>query len=96
MENQTEGFGTLGIALLAAIVLVYLVWFHCMTVSYIRLWLFFSIPLAMIGNCNVDPWHYRKFIEYFHDVGMIMLIGLVAKNAIMIVDFANMRKSGWS
>ncbi|SFG14950.1 hydrophobic/amphiphilic exporter-1, HAE1 family [Salegentibacter agarivorans] len=90
MENQSEGFGTLGIALLAAIMLVYMI----MVVLYddfIKPFIvLFSIPLSFIGAL----WALAltdQSLNIFTILGIIMLIGLVAKNAILLVDFANHR-----
>ncbi|MEI7488002.1 MAG: efflux RND transporter permease subunit [Chryseobacterium sp.] len=91
MENQTEGFGTLGIALLAAIVLVYLVMVSLYDSFVYPFVVLFSIPLALIGVMLILAITGNS-LNIFTMLGMIMLIGLVAKNAIMIVDFANMRK----
>ncbi|AZA55117.1 efflux RND transporter permease subunit [Chryseobacterium sp. G0201] len=91
MENQTEGFGTLGIALLAAIVLVYLVMVSLYDSFVYPFVVLFSIPLALIGVMVILAITGNS-LNIFTMLGMIMLIGLVAKNAIMIVDFANMRK----
>ena len=92
MENQTEGFGTLGIALLAAIVLVYLVMVSLYDSFVYPFVVLFSIPLALIGVMVILAITGNS-LNIFTLLGMIMLIGLVAKNAIMIVDFANMRKA---
>ena len=92
MENQTEGFGTLGLALLAAIVLVYLVMVSLYDSFVYPFVVLFSIPLALIGVMVILALT-NNSINIFTMLGMIMLIGLVAKNAIMIVDFANMRKA---
>lgn len=92
MENQTEGFGTLGIALLAAIVLVYLVMVSLYDSFVYPFVVLFSIPLALIGVMVILALT-NNSLNIFTMLGMIMLIGLVAKNAIMIVDFANMRKA---
>jgi HAE1 family hydrophobic/amphiphilic exporter-1 len=92
MENQTEGFGTLGIALLAAIVLVYLVMVSLYDSFVYPFVVLFSIPLAMIGVMVILAITGNS-LNIFTMLGMIMLIGLVAKNAIMIVDFTNMRKA---
>jgi len=92
MENQTEGMGTLGIALLAAIVLVYLVMVSLYDSFVYPFVVLFSIPLALIGVMVILAIT-GNTINIFTMLGMIMLIGLVAKNAIMIVDFANMRKA---
>ncbi|WP_026038644.1 efflux RND transporter permease subunit [Myroides injenensis] len=90
MEDQQEGFGTLGIALLAAIILVYLVMvalYDSFTKPFIVI---FSVPLSFIGAllalaiANIS-------LNIFTILGVIMLIGLVCKNAILLVDFANHR-----
>ncbi len=90
MENQSEGFGTLGIALLAAIMLVYMI----MVVLYddfIKPFIvLFSIPLSFIGALWALALT-NQSLNIFTILGIIMLIGLVAKNAILLVDFANHR-----
>lgn len=92
MENQEEGFGTLGIALLAAIVLVYLVMVSLYDSFVYPFVVLFSIPLAMIGVMVILALTANS-LNIFTMLGMIMLIGLVAKNAILIVDFTNARKA---
>jgi HAE1 family hydrophobic/amphiphilic exporter-1 len=52
----------------------------------------FSIPLAMIGVMVILALTANS-LNIFTMLGMIMLIGLVAKNAILIVDFTNARKA---
>lgn len=89
---QQEGFGTLGIALLAAIILVYLVMVALYN-SYVHPFVvLFSIPLALIGVMVILALT-NNSINIFTILGMIMLIGLVAKNAILIVDFTNIRRA---
>ena len=90
-ENQDEGFGTLGIALLAAILLVYAVMvilYDSFSKPFIIL---FSIPLSFIGALLFLALT-NQSLNIFTILGIIMLIGLVAKNAIMLVDFANHKK----
>jgi len=90
MENQSEGFGTLGYALLAAIMLVYMI----MVVLYndfIKPFIvLFSIPLSFIGALWALALT-NQSLNIFTILGVIMLIGLVAKNAILLVDFTNHR-----
>lgn len=91
MENQQEGFGTLGIALLASIILVYFVMvalYDSFATPFIVL---FSIPLSFIGAFLLLALT-NQTLNIFTILGIIMLIGLVAKNAIMLVDFANHKK----
>ncbi|MFA7686866.1 MAG: efflux RND transporter permease subunit [Moheibacter sp.] len=91
MEMQGDGFATLGIALLAAIILVYLVMVGLYN-SYIHPFVvLFSIPLSLIGVMVILALT-NNSINIFTILGMIMLIGLVCKNAILLVDFTNHRK----
>lgn len=92
MENQQEGFGTLGIALLAAIILVYLVMVALYDSFVYPFVVLFSVPLSIIGVLVVLALT-NNSLNVFTILGMIMLIGLVCKNAIMLVDFANQRKA---
>ena len=91
MENQTEGFGTLGIALVASLVLVYLVMVALYDNFATPFVVLFSIPLSFIGALLALALT-NQSLNIFTILGIIMLIGLVAKNAIMLVDFANHRK----
>mgnify|MGYP001453259550 CR=1 FL=1 len=91
MENQSEGFGSLGIALLASILLVYLVMVALYDNFVTPFVVLFSIPLSFIGALLFLAL-FNQTLNIFTILGIIMLIGLVAKNAIMLVDFANHRK----
>lgn len=92
MENQSEGFGSLGIALLASILLVYLVMVALYDNFVTPFVVLFSIPLSFIGALLFLAL-FNQTLNIFTILGIIMLIGLVAKNAIMLVDFANHRKT---
>ena len=91
-ENQQEGFGTLGFALLAAIVLMYLVMVALYDSFATPFIVIFSVPLSFIGALLLMALT-NQTLNIFTILGIIMLIGLVAKNAIMLVDFANNRKA---
>ncbi|MBF0693740.1 MAG: efflux RND transporter permease subunit [Flavobacterium sp.] len=91
-ENQSEGFGTLGIALLAAIILVYLVMVALYNSYIYPFVVLFSIPLSFIGALLALALT-NNSLNIFTILGVIMLIGLVCKNAILLVDFANQRKA---
>lgn len=91
-ENQSEGFGTLGFALLAAIILVYLVMVGLYD-SYVHPFVvLFAIPLSFIGVLLVLALT-NNSLNIFTILGVIMLIGLVCKNAIMLVDYTNQRRA---
>jgi len=51
----------------------------------------FSVPLAVFGAL-MTLFIFRMTINIFSQVGLIMLIGLVTKNAILIVEYANQRR----
>lgn len=92
MENQSEGFGSLGIALLAAIILVYLIMVALYNSFVYPFVVLFSIPLSIVGALLALALT-NNSLNLFTILGLIMLIGLVAKNAIMLVDFTNQRKA---
>ena len=91
MEQQGNAFGVLAFAFLAAIVLIYLI----MVVLYDSLLdpvvVLFSIPLSLIGAFLALALTMNN-LTIFSIIGLIVLIGLVAKNAILLVDFANHMK----
>lgn len=91
-ENQAEGFGTLGVALLAAIILVYLVMVALYNSYVYPFVVLFSIPLSFIGALLALALTDNS-LNIFTILGVIMLIGLVCKNAILLVDFTNQRKA---
>jgi hydrophobe/amphiphile efflux-1 (HAE1) family protein len=91
-ENQSEGFGTLGIALLAAIILVYLVMVGLYDSFVHPFVVLFAIPLSFIGALLALALT-NNTLNIFTILGIIMLIGLVCKNAIMLVDYTNQRRA---
>jgi multidrug efflux pump len=53
-----------------------------------------TVPLA-IGGAVFSLWYFNQTLNIFSQIGMIMLIGLVTKNGILIVEFANqLRETG--
>lgn len=91
-ENQSEGFGTLGIALLSSVILVYLIMVALYDSFIYPLVVMFSIPLSVIGSLLALALN-NQSLGIFTILGLIMLIGLVAKNAIILVDFTNQMKA---
>ncbi|MDX5442304.1 MAG: efflux RND transporter permease subunit, partial [Hymenobacteraceae bacterium] len=51
----------------------------------------FTVPLALSGAL-LSLWYFDETLNIFSQIGMIMLVGLVTKNGILIVEFANQRK----
>jgi len=50
-----------------------------------------TVPLALTGAL-LFMWYFNVTMNIFSQIGLIMLIGLVTKNGILIVEFANQRK----
>jgi HAE1 family hydrophobic/amphiphilic exporter-1 len=90
-ENQGNSNSTLGIALLLSVVLMYLI-MVALYDNYVRPFVvMFSLPLSLIGAFLALALT-NNTLNIFSIMGIIMLFGLVAKNAIMLVDFANQMK----
>ena len=51
-----------------------------------------TVPLALAGALFA-LWYFNQSLNIFSQIGMIMLIGLVTKNGILIVEFANQRRA---
>ncbi|MCX6242666.1 MAG: efflux RND transporter permease subunit [Bacteroidetes bacterium] len=52
-----------------------------------------TVPLAIAGAL-FSLWYFKQTLNIFSEIGIVMLIGLVTKNGILIVEFANQRKLG--
>ena len=50
----------------------------------------FTVPLALAGAL-FSLWYFNQTLNLFSQIGIIMLVGLVTKNGILIVEFANQR-----
>ncbi len=88
LERQSEAFGSLFLVIGAALIFVYLVMVALYNSYLYPFVVLFSIPVAIIGALIALAIS-GKTISIFTFIGFIMLIGLVAKNAILIVDFTN-------
>ncbi|MEI7504464.1 MAG: efflux RND transporter permease subunit, partial [Paludibacter sp.] len=88
MEEQSSAFGSLGFSFLAAIILIYLIMVMLYNSLTDPLIVLFSIPLSLIGAFLALALTMNT-LNIFSIIGLIVLIGLVAKNAILLVDFTN-------
>jgi hydrophobic/amphiphilic exporter-1 (mainly G- bacteria), HAE1 family len=91
MKQQAEAFGSMGYALIASIVFVYLIMVALYNSYIYPFVVLFSIPVAMVGALLALAMTMQS-LNIFSLLGIIMLIGLVAKNAILLVDFTNQLK----
>jgi HAE1 family hydrophobic/amphiphilic exporter-1 len=92
LKQQAEGFGSLFIAMAAALLFMYLIMVALYDNWIYPLVVMFSIPVAMVGAFLAMALTMQT-MDLFAMVGLIMLIGLVAKNAILLVDFTNQMKA---
>ena len=79
-------------ALILALILIYLVLaaqFESFTDPFI---IMVTVPLALAGAL-LCLWMFGQTINIFSQIGIIMLIGLVTKNGILIVEFANKKRA---
>ncbi|MBW7839069.1 MAG: efflux RND transporter permease subunit [Chitinophagaceae bacterium] len=88
VKNQAEGFSSLLIALMGSIILVYLIMVALYDNYAYPFVVMFSVPVAMIGAFLALALTMTN-LSIFGMLGLIMLVGLVIKNAILIVDFTN-------
>ena len=88
LQRQKQGIGSMGFALWTSIVLVYLIMVALYDNWVYPLVVLVSIPLSLIGALLALALA-RENLTVFTGLGLLMLIGLVGKNAILVVDFAN-------
>ncbi len=86
-----ESSSTLLFAFILALVLVYLI-LAAQFESFIDpLTIMFTVPLALSGAI-LALWYTDSTLNIFSQIGIIVLVGIVTKNGILIVEFANQRK----
>lgn len=91
-RDFAESSGNTSFAFILALVLIYLV-LAAQFESFIDpLTIMFTVPLAICG-AFISLWMFGQTINIFSQIGMIMLIGLVTKNGILIVEFANQKRA---
>ena len=94
IKNQNDSFSSLGLAFMAAILFTYMIMVALYDSFVYPLVVLFSVPLAIIGALLALALS-MKSLSIFSILGIIMLIGLVGKNAILLVDRTNyMREQG--
>jgi HAE1 family hydrophobic/amphiphilic exporter-1 len=87
-ETQRESFAQLGQSMLLGVILVYM-----LMVALYQSWLqplaiMFSLPVTLVGAFG-GLWLTGNTLNIISLMGIILLIGVVTKNAILIVDFTN-------
>lgn len=86
-----ESSSTIYLAFMIALAIIYLILagqFESFKDPFV---IMFTVPLALAGAL-LSIWYFNQTLNIFSQIGIIMLIGLVTKNGILIVEFANQRK----
>ncbi len=90
-RDYAESSSNIAFAFMLALVLIYLV-LAAQFESFIDPFIImFTVPLALAGAL-LSLWIFGHTLNIFSEIGMIMLIGLVTKNGILIVEFANQKR----
>ncbi len=87
----SESSSSLVFAFALALLLIFLVLaaqFESFTDPFV---IMLTVPLALAGAV-LSLWYFNQTLNIFSQIGIIMLVGLVTKNGILIVEFANQRK----
>jgi multidrug efflux pump len=93
-RDFVESSSNTSFALILALILIYLILAFQFESFRDPLIIMMTVPLAIAG-AMLSLWIFGQTINIFSEIGMIMLIGLVTKNGILIVEFANQkRKTG--
>jgi hydrophobe/amphiphile efflux-1 (HAE1) family protein len=95
-REQQEAFGAMIGAMALAVIFIYIV-LASQFGSFVQpIAIMASLPLSLIG-VMLALLFWRSTLNVFSMIGLVMLMGLVTKNAILLVDFANhLRKTGQS
>ncbi|HOS85213.1 MAG TPA: efflux RND transporter permease subunit, partial [Bacteroidales bacterium] len=90
-RDYAESSSNTMFAFLLALLLVYLILAAQFESFKDPLIIMISVPLAMAGGL-LSLWLFGQTLNIFSQIGMITLIGLVTKNGILIVEFANQKR----
>ncbi len=90
-KDFSESASSLMFAFLLALVLIFLVLSAQFESFKDPLIVMMTVPLALTGALFF-MWYFNITLNIFSQIGIIMLIGLVSKNGILLVEFANQRK----
>jgi HAE1 family hydrophobic/amphiphilic exporter-1/multidrug efflux pump len=90
-RDYAESSSNTAFAFILALVLIFLVLAAQFESFRDPLIIMITVPLAIAGAV-LSLWMFGQTLNIFSQIGMIMLIGLVTKNGILIVEFANKKR----
>ncbi|MFA6027238.1 MAG: efflux RND transporter permease subunit, partial [Ignavibacteriaceae bacterium] len=91
-KDFVESSSSLLFTFMLALMLIYLILAAQFESFRDPLIIMFTVPLAIAGAA-FSLWYFNQTLNIFSEIGQIMLIGLVTKNGILIVEFANQKKA---
>lgn len=92
-RDFAESSSNIMFAFVLALILIYLLLaaqFESFVEPFI---IMLTVPMALAGAL-LSLWYFNETLNIFSQIGMIMLIGLVTKNGILIIEFANQLREG--
>jgi multidrug efflux pump len=90
-RDFVESGSNISFAFILALLLIYLILAFQFESFREPLIIMLTVPLAMAG-AMLSLWLFGMTLNIFSQIGMIMLVGLVTKNGILIVEFANQKR----
>jgi multidrug efflux pump len=90
-RDYAESSSNIAFAFVLALALIYLVLAAQFESFVDPFTIMLTVPLALAGAL-LSLWLTGKTLNIFSEIGIIMLVGLVTKNGILIVEFANQKK----
>ena len=90
-RDFAESSSNISFALVLALLLIYLILaaqFESFRDPFI---IMLTVPMAIAG-AMLSLWVFGQTLNIFSEIGMILLIGIVTKNGILIVEFANQKQ----
>jgi HAE1 family hydrophobic/amphiphilic exporter-1/multidrug efflux pump len=90
-RDYAESSSNIAFAFMLALVFIFLVLAAQFESFRDPLIIMLTVPLAIAGAL-LSLWIFGQTLNIFSEIGMIMLIGLVTKNGILIVEFANKKR----
>ncbi len=90
-KEYADSTGNIAFAMVLALILIYLILAAQFESYRDPLTIMFTVPLALAGAL-LSLTLFGQTLNIFSEIGVIVLIGIVTKNGILIVEFANQRK----
>ncbi|WP_321438501.1 efflux RND transporter permease subunit [uncultured Bacteroides sp.] len=90
-RDFAESSSNISFALILALLLIYLILaaqFESFRDPFI---IMLTVPMAIAG-AMLSLWIFGQTLNIFSEIGMLLLIGIVTKNGILIVEFANQKR----